>query len=166
MKNAFCTSYSLAKLGGLGAFAVAGWLATSPALANVYEFVSAPGGIDYLTAETAAAALTYDGVNGHLATVTSSAENALLLGLVTQSNVFAGAWLGGAVAAGPKQHLALSAPKPEAAFTFSNWGGIEPNNAPSNVYMNIGTPTISIAFGEWADAGGGISKRAQQARTR
>ena len=88
MKNAFRTSYSLAKLGGLGAFAVAGWLATSPALANVYEFVSAPGGIDYSTAEAAAAALTYDSVYGHLATVTSSAENALLLGLVTQSNGF------------------------------------------------------------------------------
>ena len=154
MKNAFRTSYSLAKLGGLGAFAVAGWLATSPALANVYEFVSAPGGIDYLTAETAAAALTYDSVYGHLATVTSSAENALLLGLVTQSNDFAGAWLGGA-AVGANSTWSVG---PEAGddFTFSNYGGIEPNNAPSNVYMNIGTHN-AIAFGEWADAGGGIS---------
>ena len=40
---------------------------------------------------------------------------------------------------------------------YSDWGGIEPNNAPSAAYMNIGSLYAGISGGQWADAAGGVA---------
>jgi len=110
---------------------------------NYYEFVQVTDPLvgannSWATANAAASARIYNGVNGHLATITSVAENNFLYGLTSGvfSN-FTGSWIG----------------VPSSSFT--NWGGSEPNNGGGYAYMHIGTTTYAgIAPREWADAVG------------
>jgi hypothetical protein len=124
---------------------------------NYYEFVfvddqgNPNNGISWAAASAAAAGMSYLSANGHLATVTSGAENAFLAGLVSPFPSFSGGWLGGS------ESTWLVGPETGQLFSYTNWGGIEPNNPPSNVYMNIGTAFAGIAFAQWADAASGIS---------
>ena len=70
---------------------------------NFYEFVEvsdpfAGANNAWATADSAASASVYNGVSGHLATVTSQQENDFLFGLVSSDfSGFAGGWLGGEV---------------------------------------------------------------------
>jgi len=107
-------------------------------------------------ASAAASASTFMGAQGHLATVTSSGENDFVLGLITPLATPQGAWLGGAVDASQQASWAVG-PEAGQLFTFSNFGGAEPNSGPSNVYMNIGSVIAGVLTGQWADAAGGLS---------
>ncbi|MHB1157004.1 MAG: C-type lectin-like domain-containing protein [Phycisphaerales bacterium] len=101
------------------------------------------------TVAAVASAGTFNGWPGHLATVTASAENDFLMGLVAgQFTQFAGAWLGGRDPVGW-----LAGPETGQAFTYTNWGGLEPNND-GYAYMNIGPLFANIATGRWADDSG------------
>ena len=123
---------------------------------NYYEFVSNIG-ISWSNASTAAAGMSHLSIAGHLATVTSAAENTFLASLISSpSGSFDGAWLGGESDSSNNWQWAVG-PDSGQSFSYTNWGGIEPNNFPSNVYMNIGALTSGIAFGQWADASNGIS---------
>jgi hypothetical protein len=113
--------------------------------ANGYEYISAPD-ISWAAASAAAA-----GLGGHLATVTSGPENAFLDSISPDFGSFAGSWLGGDAT------MWLVGPEAGQSFTYTNWGGIEPNNPPSNVYMNVGLLFSGIDHGQWADAGDGVS---------
>jgi len=128
---------------------------------NYYEYVSADAiSWDDAKVDAALVARSFMGVTGHLATVTSAEENAFLFSLVSPFETFAGAWLGGTVAGGSTGTWAVG-PEAGSAFSYSNFGGLEPNTpgAPSWVYMNIGAnhdilfPDNPIAPGQWADAG-------------
>ena len=134
-------------LGALALTAVALPAAAVPTQfgANGYEYISALD-ISWADASTAAA-----GLGGHLATVTSGAENAFLDSISPDFGSFAGSWLGGDAT------MWLVGPEAGQLYTYVNWGGIEPNNPPSNVYMNIGPLFSGIDHGQWADAQGGIS---------
>lgn len=135
---------------------------------NYYEFVSAPL-ISWANANTAASASSFGGSIGHLATVTSLAENDFLATLVIQSSSFEGSWLGARVDAsgsgswvvGPETGLQFSQGGSALAGQYANWGGIEPNNVsnPAYAYMNIGTHP-QIAPTSWADAVLGIATAA------
>jgi hypothetical protein len=126
---------------------------------SFYEFV--PGeAFSWSEANAAASASSFMGVNGHLATVTSSGENGFLQGLIGLPTP-QGAWLGGAVDASNQARWVVG-PETGQLFTFNNFGGIEPNNGPSNVYMNIGAAFAGIANGQWADAAGGLSGASDQ----
>lgn len=134
---------------------------------HAYEFIAAPG-ISWADARVAAAASTYLGASGYLATVTSAGENALLAALNTSflSGGFAGAWLGVTVDAGYRSYW-MDGPEAGQQFAlnqtalsgwYANWGGIEPNNPGGAGYMNIGdTCCGGIGNGQWADAAGGLS---------
>ena len=98
------------------------------------------------TGRVAAAARTHLGQAGYLATVGSQAENDFLFSLANPPfTQFTGAWLGGKAPGGW-----LTGPETGQAFTYTNWGGIEPNNN-GFAYMNIGTSFGGIAPGQWAD---------------
>lgn len=98
------------------------------------------------TARAAAETMVFNGVNGHLATVTSQAENDFLFSLASgQFTGFAGAWLGGKSPEGW-----LVGPEAGQGFTFTNWAGVEPNNN-GFAYMSIGTV---FSPGQWADDSG------------
>jgi hypothetical protein len=105
--------------------------------------------------------MTFNGVSGHLATVTSAAENNFLLGLPPTILTTQGAWIGGAVDA---SNTAQWATGPEAGqlFSFSNFGTGQPDDGPSNVYVNIGAAVAGLLTGQWADAAGGLSGAGNQ----
>jgi len=127
---------------------------------SFYEFI--PGeAFSWNDANAAASASTFMGAQGHLATVTSSGENDFLLGLVTPLTTPQGSWLGGAVDASQQARWAVG-PEAGQLFTFSNFGGVEPNDGPSNVYMNIGTVIAGVATGQWADAANGLNSGVDQ----
>jgi hypothetical protein len=135
---------------------MAGWAqqaSAAPQLfgANAYEYVPVSDpftGVNnaWVTDSTAATASIFEGVHGHLATITSQAENDFLFGLV--SGLYAGsagAWLGGKAPEGW-----LVGPEAGQGFTYTKWGGIEPNNA-GYVWMNIGSSFRGNAPGYWCD---------------
>jgi hypothetical protein len=120
---------------------------------NYYEFVPSEA-ITWSDASAAASGDVFQGMQGHLATVTSSAENDFIQSLVAPAPFFYGAWLGGAVDAMQQARWAVG-PEAGQLFTFSNFGAGEPDDGPSNVYMNIGSTYAGIATGQWVDAAGG-----------
>jgi hypothetical protein len=119
----------------------------SPALANppaefqshFYEFVAFDDPYDgvqgsWYTAVQSAGQQVFNDLSGHLATITSAAENDFLFNLVTTSrSEFAGAWIGGKEPDGW-----IVGPELGQPLAYENWGGIEPNDR-GWAYMNIGT---------------------------
>lgn len=89
-----------------------------------YEFFSTQ-----LTAEeafAAAAASSFMGMPGYLVTVTSADENQFVSSNVAQGLL---AWLGGSDAGAPVNNWTWRVgPEAGQAFTFTSWGGGEPNN--------------------------------------
>ena len=129
---------------------------------NAYELVLVSNPFSgsnnsWFTADTAAQASSFMGVNGHLVTITSAAENDFLADLAVAANAplqspgFTGAWLGGRAGTGW-----LAGPENSNAFTYDNFGGGEPNNA-GYAYMaialNPGAAGLS-AIGQWLDDSG------------
>jgi hypothetical protein len=127
---------------------------------NFYEYVPDEA-ISWNNASAAASGATFMGVHGHLATVTSSAENNFLLGLTTTLPTPQGAWLGGAVDASQQASWAVG-PEGGQLVTFSNFGAGQPNEGPGNFYMNIGSAFVGVATGQWADAANGLNSAANQ----
>jgi hypothetical protein len=107
---------------------------------NFYELILSDEGSlapSWSEASAAAAASNHGGVNGHLATITSAAENAFLFGLAPlipdawTAAAWAGAWLGGQAPDGW-----LVEPEAGDAFSYTNWNTLEPNND-GYAYMRI-----------------------------
>lgn len=104
----------------------------------------------WFTANDAAFLLIYNGISGHLATITSKEENDFIFSLVAgKYSGFVGAWLGGQAIIG------WAEPKGVQKFSYENWGSGEPNNE-GYAYMHIGTESVGggIDPGEWADDSG------------
>jgi hypothetical protein len=94
-----------------------------------YEAILAPGGITWTQARSAAEAMP--GL-WHLATITSSAENAFVFGLISDNPAFwhgylsghsNGPWLGGYLIGPTKYDYAWVTGE---SFTYSSWGPLEP----------------------------------------
>ena len=106
-----------------------------PATGHYYEFVRDPG-ICWTAAQAAAAARTYNGLPGYLATVTSPAENAVLTALVGPGNY----WFGASDAAVEGEWRWVTGPEAGTQFwqgnasgslipgQYANWNGGEPND--------------------------------------
>jgi hypothetical protein len=132
---------------------------------NYYDFVATNGinGITWEEASAAAALSVFGGVNGHLATITSAAENSFLANSFNFSafnGTLALGWLGGQVnssgisswVVGPEAGQQFSSGQTPLNGMYTNWGGIEPNNAPSAVNMMVGNINwFGITQGKWAD---------------
>ncbi len=118
--------------------------------ANAYEYVVA-NSITWSAADAAASGSVFMGTNGHLATITSQAENDFMIGLVTSNpSVFAGAWLGG------NYTEWLRGPEAGSSLAYTNWNTAEPNNN-GIMYMSVGltTPNSGAAgLGKWLDDSG------------
>ena len=130
---------------------------------HYYEFVPAYG-ISYDAAKAAAAASSYLGVQGHLATVTTPTEDTFLhnnfsqqiLGVWILINDGAPqAWLGGF---SPGPHPNPSSPDPASGWqwitgetwNYTGWGNGEPNGGNSSL-SNIATIDLRPALGGWND---------------
>ena len=108
---------------------------------------------------------TFLGLPGHLATITSVAENDFILTNFATGSDSSFAWLGGSAPAendvwlwsaglevGVQFALGFS---PTPPYNYANWGGVEPNHSqPDENYlmMNIGLLFSGIETGQWADA--------------
>ncbi len=128
-----------------------------------YEFVRA--NLTWQTARDAAAGRTYNGLHGHLATITSAAENEFITTNFSTGVAYEFAWIGGIEPVengvwrwdgGPEAGIQFAfgnAPTPP--YNYANWGGVEPNNnKPDENYLmfNLGATIGGIAAGQWADA--------------
>lgn len=125
---------------------------------NAYEFVQVSNPFTNNTwsaASAAASASVFNGANGHLATITSQAENNFIISLTTPLFTgFNGAWLGG------DYQGWLEGPEAGSTFAavggYTNWNAFEPNNN-GLMYMSIGTSTPnsgSSGAGNWVDDSG------------
>jgi hypothetical protein len=136
------------------------WSIASGGNGHAYEFVPA-GGIDWPAAKDAAAAKSYQGVAGHLATATSASENEFLHQLMIDSansqgiSPFIEAWLGGFQTnpAGPaNQSWTWVTGEP---WSYANWDSDEPNDSSGDErYLGIWGPFGDGPAGQWNDQGG------------
>jgi hypothetical protein len=130
---------------------------------NYYEYVQVTD-ISWSASKTAAAASTYLGVPGHLATITSAEENEFIATTIDTglSNYFA--WIGGHEPA--DDGVWVWAVGPEAGVQFAlfgsatpphnwaPWGGVEPNDVAAGedfAGINVGLSSFGIDNGEWGD---------------
>jgi hypothetical protein len=141
---------------------------------NYYDFVQAVG-ISWADANAAASASVFLGVNGHLATITSAAENDFLANSVADFSAYNGvlalSWLGAQV---DSSYIASWVVGPEAGQQFSsgsagsvtplngmyvNWGPTEPNTGPSAMDMFVSSQFdwFGNVHGQWGDAHDGLS---------
>jgi hypothetical protein len=119
---------------------LAGPVLASPSNGHYYEFVSAPG-ICWTAAQTAAAARTYNGLSGYLATITTAAETNFVKGRMTGNywfgaadNVTEGSWMW---KSGPEAGTTFYAAGATLPGQYSNWSLNEPNDF-KNIYRPVG----------------------------
>jgi hypothetical protein len=122
---------------------------------HYYEIVTSPG-IDWLSAESAAEALSFLGAQGHLATITSLEEDEFLDAL---RGSITDLWVGGFQSAGGGSgdnwqwiHGEGSFPGDNLGPVYANWQVSEPNDfygPASEQYLTIGHGGV---FG-WNDEG-------------
>lgn len=114
------------------------WTLASGGNGHWYEYVSLPGGT-WESARDAAAALTHQGQQGYLATITSADETAFL-------NVLNGGqgWVGATDRAVEGTWVWDTGPEAGTVFwkdgvtqTYATWNGGEPNNAGNEDYLVI-----------------------------
>lgn len=139
-----------------------------PGNGHYYELVKKSGatpgfGISWGAARDAAAARTYLGVPGHLATLTSQGENDFVADTFDDFTSFTGAWIAAFEPANDGTWMWGAGPENGQVFshfampiTCANWGGIEPNNLrPTEDYgaiALIGLPSAGIGHGQWFDS--------------
>jgi len=134
-----------------------------PGNGHSYELI--PVQTTWAGARTAASLPMYGGVQGHLATITSAAENNFISATFATGQAQYFAWIGGYEpnddgvwrwGAGPENGVqfsnsAVSTPP----YNYANWDGIEPNDfAPGEDFLaiNLGATFANIGPGGWGDA--------------
>lgn len=135
---------------------------------HYYELVKKDGmtpalGVSWGAARDGAAAKSYLGLQGYLATLTSQGENDFVLTSFDDFTSFTGAWIAAIEPANDGTWTWGAGPESGEVFshfatpvTYANWGGAEPNNQqPTEDYGAIALfPHTGggIAEGEWFDS--------------
>jgi hypothetical protein len=100
----------------------------------------------------AAAAMIHEGTYGHLATITSSAENSFIIS--SFANVYSLA-LGGLQLTGSSEPAGGWTWITGEVFSYTNWAGGEPNNAGGSenrlIFADWGPTGSSSRFSQWND---------------
>ena len=128
---------------------------------HFYEVVHVASGITWSNAEAAA-----ENAGGYLASITSSNENAFVLGLVSgNSNLWVitggsgpafGPWLGGIQGAGPSSPTNWNWVNGEA-FSYQNWGTGQPDGIGDHTQFFSPTLPFTNAWSDLADTGLALS---------
>lgn len=109
----------------------------NPANGHYYEAIDVSGGVTWTAANAAANSMSFQGIQGHLATLTDSAENQWVSTQLTYlANDY---WIGGI-----QDHNSPGYSEPGGgwswvtgeAWSFTAWGGSEPNNAGPEDFLN------------------------------
>jgi hypothetical protein len=93
---------------------------------HYYEVISTS--INWTNAKAAAEASNFMGIQGHLATINSAAENQFITNTFGANNIHL-KWLGGFQPPGSIEPAGGWSWVTGEAWTFNNWSGLEPNNA-------------------------------------
>ena len=120
---------------------------------NYYDFIYSDQ--DWWSAKDAAEQVSFLGISGHLVTITSDAENMFLNMSFNTNQANSFAWAGGYEPADDGNWFWAVGPEQGSAFSYANWGGIEPNDDKDQedyLMVNLGTEFRGIHLGEWADA--------------
>ncbi|MEF8699739.1 MAG: VCBS domain-containing protein [Candidatus Accumulibacter sp. UW20] len=131
---------------------------------HYYQAVSHGSGISWTDARDAAAASTFNGLTGYLATITSADENAFVL-----SKLPADGWIGASDSAAEGTWKWVTGPEEGTTFstgnntpttvTYANWNAGEPNDAGGEDYAEF--YATGSTPGQWNDlpgtSGNGIS---------
>ncbi|NOS70104.1 MAG: S8 family serine peptidase [Verrucomicrobia bacterium] len=130
-----------------------------------YEFVRATNNISWGEAQLAAQSFVRAGMRGHLAVITSAAENEFIRTNFSTSNLNEFAWIGGREPtndgswfwdAGPEVGQQFSSNNvPTAPYNYANWATGQPDNSSTNedyLTFNLGLDSGGITNGQWADA--------------
>jgi hypothetical protein len=124
--------------------AQAGPVVFNPANGHYYQEVGVPGGLLWDAANQAAQSMSYQGIPGHLATITSAEENQFIMDSLP--NAILGHWfIGGYQTPTANEpagdwHWVTGEP-----FVYTNWQDGEPNNADGDDRMHI------LNNGKWND---------------
>ncbi|MHC4512065.1 MAG: aryl-sulfate sulfotransferase [Planctomycetota bacterium] len=113
-----------------------------------YEAVSMPAGVTWAEASRAAAT-----AGGHLATITSAAENTAIVGLIQDASLWSGSngpWIGGIRWSTTPTVWGWGEFEP---FAFVAWGKNQPGSATKADRIHFGGSTATTA-GTWANAPG------------
>lgn len=111
---------------------------------HFYEYAPSIG-ITWTAARDAAAALTYYGLTGYLATLTA-ADEAQLAGAQAPG----AGWIGGSDAETEGIWKWVTGPEAGTVMTYTNWNSGEPNNLGDEDYAHITAPGVGIP-GSWND---------------
>jgi PKD repeat protein len=117
---------------------------------HYYEAIYVPSDISWENAKTAAELLSYSGVNGHLATITSLDENEFIVKNINGYNC----WLGGIQQAGNLDPAAGWQWVTGEQWDYTNWAGGEPNDnyGGERGVLPYGSPENALEFGGyWND---------------
>ena len=115
----------------------------NPENGHYYELINVPEGITWEDAKNAAQSLSYSGMNGHLATITSQDENDFIVNNLN-SNYH---WLAGLQPDGSAEPDGGWQWITDETWDYANWDPAEPNE-----YGNTGEDRLQIyANGYWND---------------
>lgn len=119
---------------------------------HYYELIYPTNGISWEAAKTAAAAMNYSGFQGHLATITSAAENFFItygsgLGNGNPESM----WLGGYQVTGSPEPAGGWTWITGEVFSYNNWASGEPNNNPDGENAIIFQHGFTSDGKEWND---------------
>ena len=112
-----------------------------------YEVVNTS--TNWTTANSTAQNSIFNGINGHLATITTAKENDFILGLLGNSSWF----IGGFQNPGTSEPLSDWQWVTGETWDYSNWNNNEPNNAGEEDYLEIHGQLSSYPefYGKWND---------------
>lgn len=125
--------------------ATASWLVSDGGNGHTYEIVL--GSVSWATARDNAAASTFNGVNGYLATITSAEEQAFLDALFMPRTIntigdnppidFSGLWLGGSDSEEEGVWRWVTGPESGQLISdsYENWAAGEPNDFQGEDYL-------------------------------
>lgn len=115
---------------------------------HYYEFVETTA-ISWHDAKAAAQTAVHLGWSGHLATITSSAENAFALSVVSTPSI--NPWIGGLQPSGSPEPAGNWQWVTGELFGYTNWLGGEPNNNATNPVGYEDTMQMDGINGQWND---------------
>jgi Lectin C-type domain len=119
---------------------------------HYYDVVTSSGVITWSEAEVAARVLSWQGFQGHLATITSQAENNFIRGILpSQTFQYPTCWIGGFQAPGSLEPNGGWGWVTGELWVYGNWAAGEPSNSPPGegfleIYANQGS-----WWGQWND---------------
>ncbi|MAY87319.1 MAG: hypothetical protein CML02_11455 [Pseudooceanicola sp.] len=136
MKKALYASAALALLAGAAQAAPTQWTAASGGNDHWYEVIWARVNLTWEQANAAAMAMSFNGQNGYLASITSAGEQSFLDGVnnafatssPSHGGTYVTAWIGGH----DKNTEGSFEWTSGEAFSYTNWSSGEPNNYGGN----------------------------------